>query len=255
MSITTPNEIYYKSRRFTVASSALLLLAIYVGISLGESGTDPSGTLFSLKLKNPDSLPTVFLWVALYSIWQFLAAWYVQTQEVRGFWVNIVDCLFTGAIALFAMASFYDKFPARESWIILLVSLGLWCVICFFGTQKLKAFFAKKTKKKDSDLFSILISKDWKLFMNPQFPEKFKTIKFLDNGNIEDNGIAKGKNNETTWRVREGLLEILNSEGKIFSRFRYNKAQDIFEHTNDDDTLSIRHQVIRPLASLSADVK
>lgn len=250
MSITTPNEIYYKSRRFTVASGALLLLAIYVGISLGENGTDSSSTLFSLKLTNPDSLPTIFLFVTGYSVWQFLAAWYVQTQEVRGHFVNQLDCLVTGGVLVSAIVSFFYDFPTFLFWIISLFSLTIWSLAFFWGTQKLAAFFAEKIKKKDSDLFSTLTSKEWQLFFNPQFPEKFKTMRFLDNGNIEDDGIPKGKNNETTWRVREGVLEILNSQGKIFSRFRYNEDQNIFEHTNDDDTLSIRHQVMRPLTNV-----
>ncbi len=251
MSLTSPNEVYYKSRRFTVISSALLLLSIYVGITLGEDGTDPNGTLFSVKLKSPDSLPLVFLFVCFYSIWQFWTAWFVQTQEVRDYVVNKADCWITGVLAASGVISFFCVFSVYWFWTILLFFLIIWYLFFFLGTQKLKIFFAEKIRKKDNDISLKLTSQEWNLLFNPASNrvDNNKNVKFLENGNIQQIGESKGQNNETTWRIRDGLLEILNKDGKIFSRFRYNSDKDIFEHTNDDDTLSIRHQIIHPVTS------
>ena len=41
---------------------------------------------------------------------------------------------------------------------------------------------------------------------------------------------------------KNGLLEILNDAGRIFSRFSCDKSKGMFVHTNDPDTLSIRFQ-------------
>lgn len=243
LSLTSPNEIYYKSRRFTVISSALLLLAVYVGLSPVE--TDSSTTIFSLKLNNPDYLSNIFLLVVLYAIWQFWTAWYVQTQEARGYIVNKLDCLITGGLAISAVTSFFYKFPAFPFWIVLIIALVAWYVIFFVGAQKLHLFVSDKIKKKDSDINSILVGAEWNLLFNPSSPNGSKKIIFLEDGNI-----GEGQNkNEATWRVREGLLEILNKDGKIFSRFRYNSDREVFEHTNDEDTLSIRHQKISRMVS------
>ena len=236
-SLTLPNEIYYKGRRFSVLSSALLFLAIYVG--LVPSATDSGSTIFSLTLNNPDYLSTIFFFVALYAVWQFWTAWYVQTMEVRNYIVNQADCFITGILSLSSIVSFFYKFPVSYFWLILAISLLFWCLAFFVGAQKLHSVISEKVKKKDLDIYSTLNNSKWRLLFDPD-RKTSKIITFLDDGNISD-----GKNdNENTWRPREGLLEILNKEGKVFSRFRYNPSLGIFEHTNDDDTLSIRHQKI-----------
>jgi len=80
--------------------------------------------------------------------------------------------------------------------------------------------------------------------MEPSDPGRGKKLTFLDNEEI-----GEGKNdNESKWRVRRGLLELLNSEGKVFSRFLYDKEKQIFVHTNDEDTLSLRSQRIEPVS-------
>jgi hypothetical protein len=53
-------------------------------------------------------------------------------------------------------------------------------------------------------------------------------------------------NNENKWRVRNGLLEIIDSKDRIFSRFAYDKSKKAFIHTNDSDTLSIKGQTLTP---------
>jgi hypothetical protein len=59
--------------------------------------------------------------------------------------------------------------------------------------------------------------------------------------------ILEGANdNEYSWRITNGKLEFLNKEGKVFSRFHLDPMTNLFLHTNDPDTLSIKGQYLVP---------
>jgi hypothetical protein len=92
-----------------------------------------------------------------------------------------------------------------------------------------------------------LKSKTWIFNFNPAARGKEKEITFNDDGTI---GVGRN-NNEHNWRVRSGLLEMLNHEDRVFSRFAYDDAKGWFVHTNDPDTLSIKSQTIRPKPTAS----
>ena len=100
-SLRTPNEAYLRSRRALIFASGLLLVAILVGIA--PEAPDGTINLFSVKIK-PESIPTVLFVVVLYSIWQFWSSWFVQTDEVRTFFVNRVDIVVTIFIAVASAA-------------------------------------------------------------------------------------------------------------------------------------------------------
>ena len=69
-----------------------------------------------------------------------------------------------------------------------------------------------------------------------------KEITFLADGRI-----GQGSNiNEHTWRIRKGALEIIASDGKIYSRFRYDRADGQLKHTNDPELRSIPDQYLQP---------
>jgi hypothetical protein len=69
-----------------------------------------------------------------------------------------------------------------------------------------------------------------------------KIVTFLSSGEIGD-----GRNkNENTWQIRRGALEILASDGKIYSRFVHDKTTGKLTHTNDPDTRSIHGQYMIP---------
>lgn len=93
-------------------------------------------------------------------------------------------------------------------------------------------------------LLEVLLGRRYRLFYNPEVPglSKTKIIRFGDTG-----AITEGSNrNEATWRIRNGFLEILNADGKVHSRFYHSPSDSRFYHTNDQDTLSIKHQYIVP---------
>jgi len=84
-----------------------------------------------------------------------------------------------------------------------------------------------------------IINNSFRLIFNPESPQtKNKIMKFANGGVITEGN----NNNEATWRIKKGYLELLNSEGKIHSRFYYNPVTNRFDHTNDKDTRSIRDQ-------------
>jgi hypothetical protein len=90
-----------------------------------------------------------------------------------------------------------------------------------------------------ADWLDLLISCHWVLVFRP--PDQFKPISFLSDGKVGD-----GQNqNEHTWRIRNGKLELLQEDGHVHSRFKFDKKTMRFTHTNELDTLSVRSQIIR----------
>lgn len=68
-----------------------------------------------------------------------------------------------------------------------------------------------------------------------------KELTFLPNGSI-----GLGKNNqESTWRVRRGCVEVFAADGKIYSRFRYDR-NGLLRHTSDPDLRSNHGQYLKP---------
>jgi hypothetical protein len=106
-----------------------------------------------------------------------------------------------------------------------------------FGTYRdeVKAKLAKFTESEWSEL---LVSGRWTLVHNP--PNQSKPITFLRGGKV-----SEGQNqNEHTWRTHFGKLELLQEDGRVHSRFDFDKKSIKFVHTNDPDTLSGRDQYI-----------
>jgi len=93
----------------------------------------------------------------------------------------------------------------------------------------------------DNELHHLLINNKWTLFYNPNKPNAFKPMVFGKGGEI----IAGKNNNESSWRIPDGHLEMVNSEGKIHSRFIFDKKTMRFNHTNDPDTCSVSRDSIK----------
>lgn len=69
-----------------------------------------------------------------------------------------------------------------------------------------------------------------------------KIVTFLTNGEI-----GEGKNdNENSWRVRRGTLEILGVDSKFYSSFRFDRKTGHLVHTNDPNSRSILNQYFEP---------
>jgi hypothetical protein len=62
-----------------------------------------------------------------------------------------------------------------------------------------------------------------------------------------DGKILEGNNrNESSWRISDGRLELVQADGKVHSRFAFHPGSNVFTHTNDSDTLSVRGQYLTP---------
>ena len=101
----------------------------------------------------------------------------------------------------------------------------------------------------DEELASVLRSSPYRLFHNPERGRKSsKTMMFGPSGRI-----LEGSNeNEHTWRIVNGKLELLQADGKVHSRFQFHPTSKVFTHTNDQDTLSKRGQFLIPEPDASA---
>ncbi len=89
-----------------------------------------------------------------------------------------------------------------------------------------------------SDWPELLVSRPWVLVHNP--PDQSKPITFLRDGTV-----GEGQNqNEHMWRIHNSRLELLQGDGRVHSRFDFDKKATRFIHTNDPDTLSNRNQYI-----------
>lgn len=70
-----------------------------------------------------------------------------------------------------------------------------------------------------------------------------KRITFAADGVV----VGGSNSNEAYWRIRNGHLELLQSDQQLHSRFAYQTIEGMFVHTNDSDTLSKRNQFIQQL--------
>ncbi|MDD3816229.1 MAG: hypothetical protein PHZ02_16475 [Desulfocapsaceae bacterium] len=71
---------------------------------------------------------------------------------------------------------------------------------------------------------------------------KTKIVTFLPDGKI-----GEGSNeNEYSWRIKHGQLEIFASDGSLYSRFKLDGKTGRLCHTNDTDTKSILGQYFVP---------
>lgn len=83
----------------------------------------------------------------------------------------------------------------------------------------------------------ILLSGPYRFVFAPE-TGRAKTIVFGKDGSIVD-----GNNqNEHRWRINKETVEILNTEGVVFSRFKHNPILKRFESTDDADTKALKGQ-------------
>ena len=99
----------------------------------------------------------------------------------------------------------------------------------------------RPTTSNTDSLRDILTSRPFRLIFNPtrQFS---KCIVFSADGKI----IEGNNKNEHAWRIVEGKVELMQLDGRVHSRFIYDRHDSLSRHTNDSDTLSLRSQLIVP---------
>ncbi|MFA5423406.1 MAG: P-loop NTPase fold protein [Phycisphaerae bacterium] len=106
---------------------------------------------------------------------------------------------------------------------------------------KVKLVDVNKEEEKKNEIEKILFNNKWRLFSNPKIkPGPSKIMCFGERGLI-----LEGKNdNESSWQISNGFIELIDSNGKVHSRFTYDSKNNQFNHTNDADTGSIlKHSI------------
>jgi hypothetical protein len=266
-----PTDQYLKSRRNLVLFSGLLAPSATVGLDFTSK---ESGSLLPVTLRDANFLDEIFAVLVLYFAFQASLFWSAQSSSVQrlpqykiDFWSSIVLSAaallayvfpiiqsLTEAAYLYASRYWGGLYQIRyldlipETVATFLSALTAYLMFAAITRFARKTISASRVRRRDTEalILSKLIGSQWRLIFNPT-SLKSKKISFHEDGNVGDGQ----NNNEHTWRVRAGMLVILNSDRQIFSRFRYDEDKDCFFHTNDDDTLSIRSQRIEPWAEQS----
>lgn len=241
-----PTDQYFRSKRNLAIFSGLLLASI--SLNLEENS---QSALLPFKLESLDDLAHILFLITLYSLFQFFVVWSAQYESVRMHFLNRLNAFLVSFLAGTAFIAYiYCQFLLDVdlsnflNYAYFLIPLAIIVLLVFFFLIKphwINNIVNRIEFNRDKKLFEKLVAEKWKLIFNP-ISKSSKIIQFSENGTI-----GKGQNDsEHTWRINNNQLEILNSQEKVFSRFRYNKKENIFEHTNDTDTLSIQNQVIEP---------
>lgn len=250
MSLTTPSEIYYKTRRLTLVLAGTMAVIVFVGFSVISNG---AVSVIPFQLNDPERLPDIIAVVLAYSIWHLFAAWAVQDASVRSHPVNKVDFIVTLGLSLFALIvygvqiipfGFVTNIVNFESSVLISIAAAVTSAFwALRGVEIYRRALDKRALLNEKDILNLVAGKTWILWFNPASPNAHKRIEFLSSGEI-----GEGRNrNENAWRASGKFLEIINDQGQLFSRFRYNLDKGSFEHTNDADTLSIKSQIIYPI--------
>jgi hypothetical protein len=255
-----PSNNCTKAKRAVVTLSVLLILLTFAGVEVIDASQI---VILPIKISNPSVLTYVVFAGTIYYTAQYVIAWALQNEPVRTSLHNAFDFRLTMAIATTSSILFVGKNIADQTdvdeWLISLTqhevinsfifNMGILAVLLTvselssrYGRKVAEVVLARRRSKmvnRNREIFDSLTENSWHFVFDAK-SKRGKSIRFCDNGEI-----GEGRNqNEFTWRIKDGYLEVLNSMNEIYSRFRFNKEKMMFEHTNDDDTLSLPDQYI-----------
>ncbi len=120
----------------------------------------------------------------------------------------------------------------------ILASVGVVAILAFFSwiLGPLKWPFQSRRIRR-----ILLRDRGFLFVFNPE-RDQTKIVTFLADGQIGEGG----NNNENTWRIKKGKLEILAVDGEIYSRFKHDQDTGRLVHTNESDTRSVHGQFFVP---------
>ncbi|WP_417685295.1 hypothetical protein [Roseibium sp.] len=262
----SPTDVYLKVKRW----SAIFWIVCFVYLLGGVDQTSIKDFKFlGLKISDDNLVPFLVFFVSIYMLYNLIFCWGVQNSVVKNdpfikadFTAHYVVSLGVVVLCAFKLISsttnlvddltrFISKLIdisdgfISASVIAQLIYLALALSTLLFSVAGVRKIFLLRVQLRNSEeriLFDELVSGSWRFYFSPQrTKEASKIVKFSPDGTF-----AKGGNdNETTWSIQNGILEIMNREGKVFSRFK--RDGEAFTHTNDEDTLSLRDQFIEKL--------
>ena len=245
-----PTDSYFKAKRTLVFFVGALLLSVFVGIDIVDGEKHIS--VLPFQIKKPEYLPLVLFLVVLFYLFQHSLHWAAQHADVRNNRFYRIEFVSTVLISSGAMLCYLGyaanilPLTGVSSTVVSAAIGGLIAAVFTALVTRISTYIRNLVVRRDRTdegrIASALKRQKWRLMYNPAGNHS-KEISFLDTGDI---GAGKN-NNESKWRIKNALLEILNKDDKVFSRFKFDRDSETFEHTNDPDTLSIRSQRISPL--------
>lgn len=255
------SDTYLKAKRYLVFFSAVLILASVVGLSPSDQSS-----MLGWSVDNPEYSGFVLFLVVQYYAVQFALFWDAQGKQIRELAQHTIDYWLTLCIALAALWSLpailglqaigvrvlgRTASPVGHDWPLLLLLALFPLVVAAIYVRGFRPQLKKSrddAAERETDLLGVLTNHSWELVFNPiayaQSGHQLgsKEIVFGPSGEIRI-----GRNiNENSWRVSSGFLELLDSTGKIFSRFKYDPSVQRLFNTNDADLRSIRDQYMFP---------
>lgn len=257
-----PTSVYYKTKRNLLFFVGALLLSIFVGFKISDDGSTTISIL-PFEISRPELLPSILAIGLIFNIFQFLLHWASQNSQIQSNTFFRIDFISTFLISIISFFIYLIWLAWDRIYSLLKYSTGLYIdgsrnslyisiffvLVTFFSvllslraartSEQIGRFLKSRASRREDVLFQMLTSRRWTLVFDPKNSGQ-KEISFEPDGAI---GIGSN-NNEYSWKIRNGLLEIYNSHKQLYSRFRFNDNDGEFQHTNDDDTLSIRSQRI-----------
>lgn len=99
------------------------------------------------------------------------------------------------------------------------------------------------TSASEIEMKEAILGQPYKLVFNSKKGKSGeKLMLFGSNGKI-----LEGNNqNESSWRIENGKLELIQTDGQVHSRFNFDLHTKVFTHTNDNDTKSTKGQYLVP---------
>lgn len=248
------SEHYFKAKRNLAVFVGLLFISIFFRVEKKDGSPENFFNWFEIA---HERVPDMFAAIVLYSLFQFILNWYLQITVARGYKGNSCEFLLsigltgvalafyvnsTGLVTYFVVVTFLATLlKALEHRDVNLVEVVWDYIIYSMGNLMGNSVLKQVSSIPSNNLEDILIENTWILYFNPRVSmDRKKKIEFKD-----DYTIGVGANqNESSWRVVNGFLEILSESDNIQSRFKYSFEDEKFVHTNDRDTLSKRDQII-----------
>lgn len=232
-----PSDLYNRSKRTLAIFAALLLLVLLGGIK-----PEDHGNALGFKISDPALIPSAVFCMLVYSLYQYMFAWSLQTDELRS--RVRYDFLVTAGVALAVIGAFFVFYAAP-----LLINLGFRLVLLagvliaaavlghvLYKNTELWRWKSEALSLRKSTVRDRLLQPGWHLNFNAKHPNGSKSLEFL-----EDGGIGEGRNdNEHTWTLEGQILAIRRSNDTLQNRFRYDEATDRFISTDDAEADAVK---------------
>jgi hypothetical protein len=247
-----PSESFRRIKRWLLVFAGALFIDGTIGLEISGRVNEN----LALPIEELGYFDEALAVTVLFFCYQLSLYWEVQNLEIRENRFFRIDKYSTSIIAIASLATYVAQLTYDSSTqnllrdiFDLIGSFFVWSVVfaCLIilnlVLERLLAFriqnYRDEQQKVGSEAATLLLENEWKFVIDPQ-TGRHKKFTFKDNGEI-----GEGQNrNENTWRIRKNFLELINSQGQIYSRFKYDPERKGFFHTNDQDTVSLRDQQI-----------